>query len=69
VQNVDLKAAAYTLTAENTNGSLHLKRQLVLNLEYVETKNYPTLRSFFQIVRTGDEQQIIVSTGTASAQN
>ena len=68
-QNVDLKAAAYSLTAENKNGSLHVKRQLVLNLEFVETKSYPTLRSFFQIVRTGDEQQIIVSTSTASAGN
>jgi len=68
VQNVDLKTATYSLTADNKNGALHVKRQLMLNLEMVEAKSYPTLRSFFQSVRTGDEQQIIVSTGTTSAQ-
>jgi hypothetical protein len=26
----------------------------------VETKNYPVLRNFYQIVRTGDEEQIIL---------
>jgi hypothetical protein len=68
VHNVDLKDAAYSLTADNKDRSLHVKRQLMLDLGMVEAKRYPILRSFFQSVRTGDEQQIIVSTGTASAQ-
>lgn len=68
-QNVDLKAAAYSLTVENKNGSLHMNRQLTLNLEMVEIKNYSVLRGFFQSVRTGDEEQIVVSANSASAQN
>jgi hypothetical protein len=68
-QNVDLKATTYSLTVENKNGRLQVKRQLMLNIGLVETRKYPILRNFFQAVRTGDEQQIIVSAGTASALN
>ena len=68
-QKLDLKAATYSLTAENNKSSLHVKRQLVLSLGTVDVKFYPTLRSFFQHVRTADEQQVIVSTGTAAALN
>jgi hypothetical protein len=68
-QNIDLTGVAYTMVAESKNSSVHVKRHLMLNLETVETKDYPILRGFFQKVRTGDEQQIVVSHGTASAQN
>ena len=68
-QKLDLKAATYSLMAENNKSSLHVKRQLVLSLGTVDVKYYPTLRSFFQHVRTADEQQVIVSTGTAAALN
>jgi hypothetical protein len=68
-QDVDLKVATYSLRAANKNGSLQVRRQLMLNLQAVEVKNYPVLRSFFQGVRTGDEQQVIVSAGSTSAQN
>ncbi len=67
-QNVDLKTVTFSLTAENKNGGLHVKRDLMVNLELVETKSYPILRSFFQSVRSGDEQQMVVSMGTSAAQ-
>jgi hypothetical protein len=35
----------------------------------VEAKLYPVLRTFFQTVRTGDEEQIIVQPGAAAATN
>jgi hypothetical protein len=35
----------------------------------IEPKLYPTLRTFFQTVRTGDEEQIIVQPGAAAAAN
>ena len=68
-QNLDLKGAVYSLTAGNKDGSLHLNRQLAINLEIVDIKDYPVLRGFFQSARTGDEQQIVVSTNSASARN
>jgi Domain of Unknown Function with PDB structure (DUF3857) len=66
-QNFDLKSAAYNLTAENNKGALHIKRQLTINLQTVDVKNYSVLRGFFQKIRTADEQQMVVSPGTAAA--
>jgi transglutaminase-like putative cysteine protease len=69
VQNLDAKAALYNLKVENNKGTLHLTRQLNMDLLMVEVKLYPTLRNFFQVVRTGDEQQIVLQPGVAAAGN
>jgi hypothetical protein len=45
---------------EDKGGSLHLTRRVSVNGIYVDSKNYPVLRAFFQIVKNADEQQIIV---------
>jgi len=68
-QNLDAKAALYSLKAENNKGTLHLTRQLNMDLLMVDLKLYPTLRNFFQVVRTGDEQQIILQPGGVAAGN
>ena len=67
VQGLDAKAALYSLKAENNKGTLHLTRRLNMDLLMVEAKLYPTLRNFFQVVRTGDEQQIVLQPGVAAA--
>jgi len=69
VQDLDAKAAVYSLKVENNKGALHLTRRLNMDLLMVEAKLYPTLRNFFQIVRTGDEQQIVLQPGAAAASN
>ncbi len=51
----------FTLKAETKNGALHWRRQLTVNGMLFQTKYYPALRSFFQSVRSGDEQQIVLS--------
>lgn len=66
-QNLDAKAALYTLTVENNKGTLHLTRRLNMDLIMVDSKLYPTLRNFFQVVRTGDEQQIVLQPGASVA--
>lgn len=58
--NEDTKAVAYILKAEDNKGSLHIARKLRSELMAVDVKNYPILRDFFQMVRTGDEQQVIL---------
>jgi transglutaminase-like putative cysteine protease len=63
----DAKAVVYDLKITNENGALHMTRLLRNDLLVIEQKQYPTLRGFFQIVRTGDEQAIVVQPGTASA--
>jgi len=67
VQNLDAKAALYTLKAEDSKGALHLSRKLSLDLVILDQKYYPSLRNFFQVVRTGDEEQVVLQPIGASA--
>jgi hypothetical protein len=59
----------YSMKVENDRGVLHLTRTLNVDLLMLETKYYQALRNFFQGVRTGDEQQIVVQPGAAAAHN
>lgn len=63
------KAVEYTLKAEGANGSLHLRRTLRSDLFIVPATQYSVLRTFYQLVRSGDEQQIVLQPGTAPAGN
>jgi len=65
--NQDAKAAVYILKAENDKGTLHLSRKLNLDLLLLDQKSYPALRNFFQVVRTGDEGQIVLQPIGATA--
>jgi hypothetical protein len=60
-QHLDLKSCTYDSAAENKNGVLHVNRNLTVNLALVDPKYYDTLRNFFQGVRAGDEQQVLLS--------
>ncbi|MGH9497569.1 MAG: DUF3857 domain-containing transglutaminase family protein [Terriglobales bacterium] len=66
-ENRDAQAVAYTLKAEKENGGLHLERKLSVDILLLKTQYYASLRSFFQIVRSTDEQQVILQPGPASA--
>jgi len=67
--NQDAKAITYTMKAEEDKGTLHLTRGLAVNMILVDAKSYPTLRNFFQMVRTDDEQQIILQPQGTAARN
>ncbi|MGB7552943.1 MAG: hypothetical protein WBM04_01120, partial [Candidatus Korobacteraceae bacterium] len=60
---------SYSLQLENENGKLHVIRTLNIDAILVDLKYYTALRNFFQSVRTGDEQQIVLQPGIASASN
>jgi hypothetical protein len=68
-QNVDAQVVSYVLKAEQQNGTsaLHLIRKLNVNILLLDAKYYTALRNFFQTVRTGDEEQIVLQPGTAMA--
>jgi len=68
-QNRDAKAAVYNLKVEQSPGSLRLTRKLTIDMLLLEPKYYSTLRSFFQIVRTGDGEQIVLQPGEIHARN
>ena len=61
------KVCAYNTTYENKQGTLHLTRSLNIDTISLETKYYGALRNFFQVVRDGDEQQIVLEPGAAAA--
>lgn len=56
----DGKVVLYARKVEDNKGTLHLTRVLRSDLLMIEAKNYSALRNFYQFVRTGDEEQIIL---------
>ena len=68
-QKLDAKAITYILEAKNDKGTLHLSRVLNVDILLIPQKNYGSLRKIFQIVRTGDEQQVILLPGGSTASN
>ena len=58
--NQDGKAVAYVLKSENVKGSLHISRTMRSDLLMIGQPQYGLLRQFFQMVRTGDEQQVVL---------
>ena len=54
---------------ENDKGSLHLERHLKSNLTFLEPKYYGALRNFYQTVRSGDDEQIVLQPMGASGGN
>ena len=68
-QNVDAKAVVYTLKVDSDKNRLHLTRTLAIDLLLAEAKYYPAVRNFFQTVRTGDEEQIVLQPGATVSVN
>jgi hypothetical protein len=58
--NQDHSIVVFTTKAEDNHGSLHISRTLRMNLLLVAPSYYGSLRDFFQTVRSGDEQQIVL---------
>jgi hypothetical protein len=58
------KYIGYSNKVEEKSGTLHLTRTVRMGLLLVDQKNYPALRDYFQIVKTYDEQQIVLQPGS-----
>jgi Domain of Unknown Function with PDB structure (DUF3857) len=50
----------FKTNAVNDRGSLHISRTLRINILLLDTSYYQALRDFFQNVRSGDEQQVLL---------
>ena len=59
-QSRDLKALAYQSGVSYSGGALHVKRLVNYDMIFADVKAYPAIQSFFQSVKTGDEQQIML---------
>jgi Domain of Unknown Function with PDB structure (DUF3857) len=65
----DRHVVLYDMKAEKAANALHLTRKMTVDILLLDPKYYAALRGFFQVVRTGDEEQIVLQPGTASASN
>jgi len=68
-QDQDAKAAEYTLKIEQKAGTLHITRLIRSDLIMVPQTAYSSLRGFYQAVKSGDEEQIVLLPGAAAAAN
>lgn len=68
-QNQDANAAQYTLKIEQRPGTLHITRFIRSDLIMVPQTAYSSLRGFFQAVKSGDEQQIVLQPSASAASN
>ena len=68
-QTQDGHVIVYNLKVEDNKNAVHLTRRLNVDVLLLEQKYYMALRNFFQVVRTGDEEQIVLQPGTTSASN
>jgi hypothetical protein len=67
--NKDAKLLVYTMKADEKNGTLHLERRLKSDLVILDPKYYPAVRNFYESVRTGDEEQIVLQPAVTGASN
>jgi Domain of Unknown Function with PDB structure (DUF3857) len=65
----DGKVIVYELKVENGKGTVRITRKLNSDILLLDPKYYLSLRNFFQVVRTGDEQQVLLEPAQASASN
>ncbi len=68
-QSHDLHAVAYSATADNNSGTLHLVRKLDINSISIDQKYYDPLRNFYQGIKAADEQQVILLQGATTSSN
>jgi D-amino acid aminotransferase len=66
-QTLDLQGITYKFASDSSAHSLHLMRELTLNLSLVDAKYYDALRHFYQTLRTCDEQEAVLSSKAAGA--
>lgn len=66
-QDRDAKAAEYVLKIEDKKNQVHIARTVRSDLFLVPKQTYPALRTFFQAVRSGDDQQIVLQPAAVAA--
>lgn len=59
----------YKLSVANDGRTLHLTRELDSDISIIDKDRYSALRDFFDAVRIGDGEQIVVQPGAPSAAN
>jgi hypothetical protein len=68
-QDQDGHVVRYILRVNKNAGTLHLTRKLTVDVVLLDRKYYGALRNFFQVVRTGDGEQVVLQPGEIHASN
>ena len=68
-RDADAKAAEYVLKCDDQKTAVRISRTLRIDLFMVPKETYPVLRNFYSVVRTGDEEQIVLQPGGTAASN
>ena len=63
----DAKGAEYTLKVDGKKTEVHITRTVRSDLFLLPKETYPALRTFYQVVRSGDDQQIVLQPGSVAA--
>lgn len=66
-QDKDAKAAEYKLKVDDEKKSVRITRSVRCDLGLVPRESYLALRMFFESVRSGDDQQIVLQPGAVAA--
>jgi hypothetical protein len=61
------KVVGYKLKVDHDAGSLHWTREINVDVLLLDSKYYSAVRSFFQVVRSADEGQIVLQPATATS--
>lgn len=67
--HIDAKACEYRIHVDGKENTLEVSRSLRNDLLLLEPKYYPTVRAFYQQVRSGDDAQAVLLPGASSAAN
>jgi hypothetical protein len=61
------QVVTYSLTASSDQGKLHLARSLTVDFMLLGADAYPALQSYFQKIKSTDDQQAVLESGSAAA--
>jgi Domain of Unknown Function with PDB structure (DUF3857) len=59
-RDINRNSLVYSVSTDGKNGSLLLNRNITWNMMLVSIKYYGSVQDFFQTVRAGDEEQVIL---------
>ena len=63
------RVVTYAMKAEGGKGSVHLTRSLAVEFVFLEAKYYQALRNYYQVVKTTDDQQVVLEATAPRAGN
>jgi len=66
-KSIDKGALVYKVSSESNGTSLHMRRFFEVSAVIVAVKFYDVVRDFYQQLRAGDEEQVVVSRSPAPA--